>query len=219
MASLLIEVGQIAVFAAIAAIVLLGWRVMIAASGSVRDHTRLAARLLALTPEEAGPEEHASEPGEAFCGRPNGLPVRLGVGSKLVWTYPGLMLPLHAVQVLVRFPSTLGLRFKMARAEGVFERTLDHPDRDFNRSCAVAAADGGSMLSFLDDAELRSAIGSFLKSGGGCAWLDEQGAQFLVMDADRNGATRIVERVRQTESIVRALYERARRLGSAGCDQ
>lgn len=219
MASLLIEVGQIAVFAAIAAIVLFGWRVMIAASDSVRERLRLAARLLALTPEEAGAEERSAEPGEAFVGQPNGLPVRLAVGSKLVWTYPGMMVPLHSVQALVRFPSALGLRFKMVRAEGVFERTLDHPDKDFNRSCAVAAGAADSVLSLLDDAELRSAIAAFLKEGGGCAWLDEQGAQLLVVDADRNGATRIVERVRQAEAVVRALHERARRLGLAGGDQ
>lgn len=208
----LILVGKVLVMAGVVVLILLGLWVLIRGQKFVEKIVREAAGTLGLKPGE--PEElwEGWQSGEIYGGLIKGFQVKVGFGSKTVAVNPGRLTAVMGVHVVVQAPGSAQFSYKIVRATGSFERSLEHPDKDFNKRCAVTTADPKAMTAALDNPDLRSAIVTFLRDGAGSAFIDEKGAYFIVFDSQFKGADRIVECVRQTVTIAKSLHERTSRV-------
>lgn len=206
----LILIGKVLAMAGVGFFFLLGLWVLIWGQGFVEKVVREAAGSLGLKSEEPEKLREEWQSGEIYGGLIDGFQVKVKVGfsSKIMAVYAGNPTAVLGVHVVVQAPVGAQFSYKIVRATGGFERSLEHPDQDFNKRCAVRTDDPPSMTAALDDSGLRAKIAAFLKDGAGSAFIDEKGAYFIVFDGHLKGANRIVERVRQTLAVAKGLHER-----------
>lgn len=171
----------------------------------MRDAVRQAAFQLSLPESTIESDEWEIE--EGYGGEFQGVGLMVSIATKMAEA------PVTAVLIVARPSQPAPFAYELNRVGGICQPEIRHPDESFTSRVAITSADPARVIGLFEDPALRERIAAFLAEGAGSAWIDHEGAGFVVFDAHFKGAARVLERARETATLAKALCERAAAIG------